>query len=214
MVRHVRVIWNTAFIGAICGSLLWLRREDIPAHLDALVLGILVGTLYGGLYWRYLFHRITRKERRFERNRILVHYLSLFELLLTAATWSLYLLIALTLLILAAVLLDIFSGYWWSILISSFGMAAALSLGGSIVRYERLYGALYYQYDSRSWLGGEGLLYQEGRAIQPLTPKGKIIINGELWHAVSLNGDNIEAGKKVEVISRKGLTLYVDSLPQ
>lgn len=96
----------------------------------------------------------------------------------------------------------------------SFGMAAALTLGGSIVRYERRYGTLYYQYDSRSWLGGEGLLYQEGRTIQPLTPKGKIIINGELWHAISLNGDNIEAGKKVEVISRKGLTLYVGSLPQ
>ena len=76
MVKHVRVIWNTAFIGAICGSLLWLRREDIPAHFDAFVLGILVGTLYGELYWWYLTHRITRKERRFGRNRIFVHWSS------------------------------------------------------------------------------------------------------------------------------------------
>ncbi|ADJ27816.1 NfeD family protein [Nitrosococcus watsonii] len=212
MVKRARVIGNTALIGVICGSLLWLRREDIPAHLDALVLGISGGAIYGGLYWRYLFYRIARKGRRFARNRIFVHYLSLFELLLAAATWSLYLLLALALLLLAAVLLDLFSGHGWSILIGSFGMAATLALGSGIIRYEQRHGALYYQYDSRSWLGGEGLLYQEGRAIQPLTPKGKIIINGELWHAVALNGDPIEAGKKVEVIARKGLTLYVDSL--
>ncbi|QBQ53483.1 NfeD family protein [Nitrosococcus wardiae] len=214
MVKQARVIGNVILLGAICSSLLWLRWRNIPTHLDALVLGILGGTIHGGFYWRRLFHRITRQDRRFGRNRIFVHYLSLFELLLAAATWSLYLLIALALLALAGFLLDLFSGHWWSIFMGSFGTTAALVLGGNIIRYERHNGTLYYQYDSRSWLGGEGLLYQRGKAVQPLTPKGKIMINGELWNAVSLNGENIEAGAYVEVISREGLTLYVDSLPQ
>lgn len=180
MVKHTRVIWNTALIGAICSGLLWLRWEDIPAHLDALIFGILGGAIYGELYWQHLSRRITRKERRFGRNRIFVHYLSLFELLLAAATWSLPLSIVLTFLILTSFILDFFSGHWWSLLTGSFGMTAALALGGNIILYEQRHGALYYQYDSRSWLGGEGLLYQRGKAIQPLTPRGKIIINGEL----------------------------------
>lgn len=214
MVKQARVIRNISLIGALCGSLLWLRWKDIPTHPDALVLGILAGAVYGQFYWRHLSQRVTRQGRRFGRNRIFVHYLSLFELLLAAAAWSLYLFIALALLVLAGMLLDFFSGHWWSILSGSFGITAALVLAGHIVRYERHHGALYYQYDSRSWLGGEGLLYQRGKAVQPLTPQGKIMINGELWNAVSLNGETIAAGEKVEVISREGLTLYVDSLPE
>jgi membrane-bound ClpP family serine protease len=39
------------------------------------------------------------------------------------------------------------------------------------------------------------------------------MVNGESWNAVALGGEAIANGECVEVISRKGLTLYVDRLP-
>lgn len=39
-------------------------------------------------------------------------------------------------------------------------------------------------------------------------------VNGELWNAVSMSGEEIEAGEKVEVLRLDGLTLHVDRLPQ
>ncbi len=81
------------------------------------------------------------------------------------------------------------------------------------MRYERKHGPVYYQYDSSAWSGGEGLLYQTGEVVEPLSPTGRVLINGELWNAVSLSGEAIEKGEQIEVISRDGLTLYVDWVP-
>lgn len=39
------------------------------------------------------------------------------------------------------------------------------------------------------------------------------MMQGVLWHAVSLSGERIEMGAPVEVIATERLTLYVDRLP-
>ena len=79
--------------------------------------------------------------------------------------------------------------------------------------YEHHNGPVYYQYDSRAWNGAEGMLYQCGKVVQPLVPNGKVMVNGELWNAISLSGEPIDVGTMVEVISSEGLTLNVDRLP-
>lgn len=79
-----------------------------------------------------------------------------------------------------------------------------------LVLYEREHGPVYYQYDSRAWTETEGALYQVGEVLEPLAPAGRVMINGEIWNAVSLGGEHIGKGERVEVISRDGLTLKVD----
>ena len=49
---------------------------------------------------------------------------------------------------------------------------------------------------------------------QRLDPYGYIQVDNELWRAEpSLTGVTIEEGRKVRVIERKGLTLYVEEVP-
>ena len=63
------------------------------------------------------------------------------------------------------------------------------------------------------WSGAEGLVYQQATVVQPLTPAGKVTLQGVLWNAVSLSGEPIEIGAQVEVITTERLTLLVDRLP-
>jgi membrane-bound serine protease (ClpP class) len=44
-------------------------------------------------------------------------------------------------------------------------------------------------------------------------PQGIAAVEGELWRIVSLRGETIEAGTKVEVMAQDGLTLIVEPLP-
>ena len=88
-------------------------------------------------------------------------------------------------------------------------MATAV-VAGWVVGYEQRHGPLYYQYNSETWSGAEGLLYQVGTVVDPLCPGGKVKLQGALWNAVSLSGEGIEVGEQVEVIAIEGLTLYVD----
>jgi membrane protein implicated in regulation of membrane protease activity len=205
--RNVLVMW-VLFVGVLC-----LAQDGIFTNSDALLLGISSGLAYGWIYWRRLSHRITREDRRFERNKVLVQFLSIFEIVLVGVAFSYYILIAFGILLVVGVFLAFFAGHWWSVFAGGFGVAAATLVGASIIWYERGHGPLYYQYDSRLWMGGEGMLYQVGEVTTPLTPTGTIMVNGELWRAVSLSGEVIRAGEQVEVISRDGLTLRVDRLP-
>ncbi|MCS7206498.1 MAG: nodulation protein NfeD [Dehalococcoidia bacterium] len=59
--------------------------------------------------------------------------------------------------------------------------------------------------------GGEGLTGQRGVARTPLDPYGTVMVEGERWQAVSLNG-RIEEGEPVVVEGRDGLTLRVRRL--
>ena len=56
--------------------------------------------------------------------------------------------------------------------------------------------------------GREGMIGQQGRVVEPLTPIGTIIVKGEYWKAKSLD-DNIEFDENVEIVGNEGLTLKV-----
>lgn len=213
LVKQVRVLRNVGGVFVLCALVLWLVRTRLWMHRDALALGVAAGLGYGPLRWWRLQRRITRRDRRYERNRIFVDYLNWLEVAVGAVAYNLFLAIPLGLALLAAVLFATLSAHWWTILGAGFGLAGAGVLAGCVLWYEHRHGPLYYQYKSDTWSGAEGLLYQVGTVVQPLTPAGKVQIQGALWNAVSLSGEVIGDGEQVEVISVERLTLYVDRLP-
>jgi membrane-bound ClpP family serine protease len=134
------------------------------------------------------------------------------ELVIGAVAYNSYLALPLGLALLAGALVTHQLHPWWTIVVSSGGLAGAGVRAGCIVRYERHHGPLYYQYNNEGWSGAEGLVYRHATVVQPLAPAGKVTIQGVLWNAVSLNGETIERGALVEVIATERLTLYVDRL--
>jgi membrane protein implicated in regulation of membrane protease activity len=214
VVKQVRVLRNVVVWGMLCAVVLWLLRARLWDNRTALLLGMVVGSLYAVWHWRSLARRIARRDRRFERNKIFVHYLNTAEVLLSAVAYSYYLAIPIGIALVVGVFLSALSGAWWAVLIGAFGLASGGLLAGYIKRYERLHGPLYYQYDSRTWSGAEGMLYRVATVVIPLTPAGKVDYQGELWNAVSLSGETIDAGERVEVIAVEHLTLYVDRVPE
>lgn len=213
LVKQVRVIRNVVWVGALSMLALALVRPHLWEHREALGLGGVAGGLCGWLYWGQLYRTIARRDRRYERNKIFVHYLSLVELAISAVAYNHFLAIPLGLALLTGVLLTPLFQQWWIILISSGALAGAGVMVGCIVRYERYNGLLYYQYNNAGWSGAEGMLYQVGTVVQPLTPAGKVNIHGVLWNAVALSGETFPVGEQVEVIAVHRLTLSVDRLP-
>lgn len=57
--------------------------------------------------------------------------------------------------------------------------------------------------------GIEGLVGQVGRVSQALDPEGTIAVWGERWRAISADGEPIPEGERAEVVSVKGMTVYV-----
>ena len=210
----VRVLRNVVVWGVLCAIALGLMRARLWQNRTALLSGVVAGSLYALWHWRHLSRRIARRHRRFEPNKIFVHYLNTAEVLLGAVAYNSYLAIPIGVLLFAGVLLSVLSGGWWATLIGAFGLTSCGVLAGCIIGYERLHGPLHYQYDSRTWSGAEGMLYRTATVVKPLTPAGKVDYQGELWNAVSLSGDPIDVGDRVEVISVDRLTLYVDRVPQ
>ena len=213
LVKQVRVLRNVVWVGALCLLALVLVRTRLWEHREALGLGGVAGGLCGWLRWGQLRRTIARRDRRYERNKIFVQYLSLVEMALSAVVYNHYLAMPLGLVLLAGVVLTNLSNHWWTILCSSVGLSGAGVLAGCIVRYERHDGPLYYQYNNAGWSGAEGMLYQVGIVVQPLTPAGKVNLQGVLWNAVSLSDEALAVGEHVEVISVHRLTLEVDRLP-
>ena len=213
-VKQVRVVRNLIGLGLLCAGLIWLLGDRTWQASDALAWGAALAVPGALLHWRYLARRITRRDRRYERNKIPVSYLSVFEALAAAFVYSYYLAIPV---VLGAVVLLVtvsLSGHWWTVLGASCGLAWAVVLTGRILVYEWRHGALYYQYDNSNWTGAEGMLYQCGTVVQPLAPAGKVNMpGGVLWNAVSQSGEAIDSGESVEVIDVQRLTLYVDRLP-
>lgn len=66
---------------------------------------------------------------------------------------------------------------------------------------------------SRVKVGSEALIGLVGEVIEDLDPEGKILLEGEIWNAVSRSGETIRAGERVRVTSFKGLTLIVERVP-
>jgi membrane protein implicated in regulation of membrane protease activity len=213
MVRQARVIVNASVMLLLFGSILWLVGDSLAEQVGGLGVAGMLGVAHGGLYCWRLPSRITRKGRRFEANKIPVKFLSIFEIALVAAASGHYVLIGLGVLLLLGIIADALSGYWITVLVGSFGAGSAATLTAYVIWYEYRHGRLYYQYDSRSWMGTERMLYGRGTVIDPLIPMGRILIDGETWNAVSKSSEPIGKDETVEVLSIEGLTLYVDRAP-
>ena len=212
VVKQVRVLGNILIWSALCVVVLGLVHSRLWEHRMALLLGVVAGALYAVAHWRRLSGRIARRDRRFHRNKIFVHYLNAVEVLLSAIAYSHILAIPIGIALGVVVLLSLISGGWWAVLIGSFGLASGIVLTSYVLQYERRHGPLYYQYDSRYWSGAEGMLYRIATVVKPLTPAGKVDLQGELWDAVSISGEPIDVGQPVEVIAVEHLTLFVDQV--
>ena len=57
---------------------------------------------------------------------------------------------------------------------------------------------------------GTSAIGRFGRARTELAPRGKVVVQGEIWHAVAVRG-TVAAGEPVEVLSVDGLLLTVRS---
>ena len=211
-VKQVRVLRNVLIGCGGWGLVLWWLRGQLWAYRYDLGLGCLAGMAVGSGYCWYLQRRIARRDRRYERNKIFVHYLNWVEALTATVAYNPYLALPLGLLLIAVGVLGLFSARGWTVLASGLGVTATAVVAGWIVCYERRHGPLYYQYNPEAWSGAEGLLYQVGTVVAPLCPSGKVKLQGALWNAVSLSGEAIEVGQQVEVIAIERLTLSVDRL--
>jgi membrane protein implicated in regulation of membrane protease activity len=212
-VKQARVLRNVLCVLMLCVLWLGFVHAYLWQHRGALALGGTAGLAYGWCHWWRLQPRIARRDRRYERNKVFVHYLNSLEVAVTAVAYNVFLAIPIGLGLGGFILLDGQSAHWWTVLGASFGAGGAVVLASCVLWYERLHGPLYYQYKSDTWSGAEGLLYQVGTVVQPLTPTGKILLAGVLWNAVSRSGEPIARGQQVEVLSVDRLTLSVDCLP-
>ena len=213
-VKQVRVWRNLIGLALVCFGLVWWLDDRARQAPDALAWGVALAIPGAFIHWRRLARRITRRDRRYQRNKIPVRYLSAFEALVAAFAESYYLAIPVFLGLVIVTLSVSLSGHWWTVLGATCGLVWAVVLTCRILFYEWRHGALHYQYDNSNWAGAEGLLYQCGRVVQPLTPAGKVNMpGGVLWNAVSKSGETIDTGTSVEVIDVQRLTLYVDRLP-
>lgn len=210
MVRQARVIVNASILMLLFSSILWLVRHSLAEQLSTLAVAATFGVVHGAVYCWRLSGRVARQDARFEPNKVPVKFLSIFEVALVAAASGHYILIVLGVLLLVGIIADVLSGHWLTVLVGSFGVGSATILVGYAFWYEHRYGPLHFQYDSRAWMGAEGMLYAKGTVIDPLMPAGRILIDGEIWTAVSKSGEPIGKDERVEVLSIEGLTLQVD----
>lgn len=214
LVKQARVLRNVGLLWLLCIVLLGAMAGQLASHSTTLLSGGLLGGYGGWRRWRALSRRIVRRQHRYEANKILVHYLHTGEILLTLFFSFPFLLLPFGAGL--ALLFYFVPSYasWSVVLMSSAGLACTSVLFVCVVRYERSSSPLYYQYDSGGWSGAEGMLYQQGTVIETLQPSGKVkMAGGVLWNAVSLSGETIAMGERVEVISVRKLVLYVDRLP-
>jgi membrane-bound ClpP family serine protease len=96
---------------------------------------------------------------------------------------------------------------WWAgikIPIWAIVIIALFFLGISFIIYRTL--------RKNPELGFENMVSLSGVAVEPITRKGTVRINGELWFARS-KGEKIEAGAKIMVVEQTGLKLTVIRKP-
>jgi membrane-bound serine protease (ClpP class) len=78
---------------------------------------------------------------------------------------------------------------------------------GHLLHRSILISEVHQERKFRTITGSEGMVGQRGLAKTNLTPKGTIIIHGEMWDGMS--EEPVEAGHPIEVTHIDGLTLYV-----
>ena len=61
-------------------------------------------------------------------------------------------------------------------------------------------------------VGAETLIGREAVVVTPCRPRGQVRLDGEIWEARCSAGAN--AGERVRVVAREGLTLEVEAAPR
>ena len=84
-------------------------------------------------------------------------------------------------------------------------IVAALLLGVFVFVIHKLVMPTFH---ARQVTGREGMVGLVGEVIEPLTPNGVIIMEGEYWKARSV-AEDIPAGEKVEILGLDKLVLQV-----
>ncbi len=59
-------------------------------------------------------------------------------------------------------------------------------------------------------VGPESLIGKTAVVVDPLTPEGMVLVEGELWKAITRDGSGVEAGRRVRITGYTGLTLIVE----
>ncbi|MDZ7838732.1 MAG: nodulation protein NfeD [Actinomycetota bacterium] len=73
--------------------------------------------------------------------------------------------------------------------------------------------ALYMSRRIKPATGSLSMVGRQATVVSDLSPEGQVKIDGEIWRAVSEEG-NIEKGRKVIIARTRGLTLYVKQINQ
>lgn len=81
----------------------------------------------------------------------------------------------------------------------------ALTLGAFIFF---IHVAVISSFHRKQATGQEGMMGEQGRVIEPLTPVGTVMVEGEHWKAESVDGD-IEIDENVEIVGIERLKLKV-----
>ena len=150
---QVRVLQNVLGLGVLYALALWLVRDRLWEHVQGVSLGVAAGAVGGWLWWRHLSRTIARQDRRYERNKIFVHILSLLEVVLAAVAYNPFLALPLGVGLLAVVVGTSVFSQAWIVYLGSSGLAGLGVLTGALLRYERSHGPVYYQYNNEGWSG-------------------------------------------------------------
>jgi len=92
------------------------------------------------------------------------------------------------------------------------GMAIGVGIVGAGFIFIVLRGILKLR-KIRPFQGKTEFAGSEGIVIETLDPYGQIRVHGEIWQAVSKDGDTVVAGQKVKVITRDNINLVVEKEP-
>ena len=60
-------------------------------------------------------------------------------------------------------------------------------------------------------MGLSAIIGETGEIVELLNPSGKVLLNGEIWNAISVSG-MMKPGERVRVKEVKNLILYVEPL--
>jgi hypothetical protein len=134
-VKQVRVIRNVLCLLVACVLILCFVRAQLWQYREALALGWVAGLAYGVGRWQRLQRRIARRDRRYERNKIFVHYLNSLEVVVAAFAYNVYLVIPIGLGLLGMMLFTTWSAHWWAVLGASFGCGGATVLAACVLWY-------------------------------------------------------------------------------
>jgi membrane-bound serine protease (ClpP class) len=85
-------------------------------------------------------------------------------------------------------------------------------VGAAMLEVGEIFVWMWYTGRRKILMGAETLIGAEAVVVSPLRPRGQVRVRGELWDARAARG--ADAGDRVRVVARDGLTLEVEAAPR